>query len=62
MVNKDYRKEVGVASSEKTVPKAVAIIVLVLVAGVVVFSASRVVEAMKKHEAKHSAPAAAPAD
>lgn len=43
-------------------PKAVAVVVLVAVAGVVTFSISRVLEETKKHHAKHSAPAAAPAD
>lgn len=63
MVNRDYRKEVGVASSKKTVPKALAIVVLVAVAGVVTWSATQVVEASKKHHAKSSAPAStAPAD
>ena len=61
MVNKDYRKEIGVKVPSKSVPRAVAIVVLVAVAGVATFSITRVIEAGKKrHEAKQTAPAAAP--
>lgn len=63
MVNRDYRKEVGVATGRKNVPKAVAIVILAAVAAVVVFSITRVVDATRKHHAKHApAAATAPAD
>ena len=63
MVHRDYRKEVGVASSKKTVPKFVAIIVLAAVAVVVTFSVTRVLaEADKHHEKAGAAGPATPAD
>lgn len=69
MVHRDYRKEVGVVSNNRNVPKPVAIIVLVAVIAVVGFSVSRVIDEAKKHEKQHAAKpaaaapaAAAPAD
>jgi hypothetical protein len=63
MVNRDYRKEVGIASSKKSVPKVVAIIVLAAVAVVITFSVTRVLAEAKKHDEKASAAGpATPAD
>ncbi len=67
MVKRDYRKEVGLASSKKTVPKAVAIIVLAAVAVVISYSVTHVIGESAKHHADKpvaATPAApsAPAD
>jgi hypothetical protein len=57
---KDYRTEIGLPPAKKPVPKAVAIIVLVLVAAVIGVSAMQIVEAGKKrHHGKAAATAPA---
>lgn len=59
MAHRDYRKEVGIASAKKDVPRPVAIIVLVLVGVVIAFSAIRISAASHKHHAAKSGGAAA---
>lgn len=60
MVNRDYRTELGLVSPKKTVPRPVAIVVLVLVAVVLSFSAIQVIKAAK-HRHASQAPVTAPA-
>lgn len=62
MAHRDYRKEVGLPSPKKTVPRPVAIVVMALVAVVVTFGVVRVVDASEKHHNAGKAGSAAPAD
>lgn len=61
MVHKDYRKEVGVASGNKTVPKAVSLAVFALVAVAVSFSVLEVLKEAKRIHGEDKPAAAAPA-
>ncbi len=62
MVNKDYRKELDLVSPKKTVPRPVAIIVLIVAAVALSFGAVQLIrEAGKRHAPKAAPAAAAPA-
>ncbi len=62
MVNKDYRLELGLVSPKKTVPRPVAISVLVAVAVTLSWTATILVgEAKKRHPPKAPVEAASPA-
>lgn len=59
MVNKDYRKELELVSPQKTLPRPVAIAVLLAAAAALSFGAFEVVKAAKKRHAPKATPAAA---
>ncbi len=62
MVNKDYRIELGLVSPKKTVPRPVAIIVLIAVALMLSWTAVTIWgEAKKRHAPAVSTQAPAPA-
>lgn len=63
MISRDYTKEVGVSSQKKTLPRPVAIIVLLLVGAGIWFGVAGVVAKTREHEAaeKASANPSAPA-
>jgi hypothetical protein len=63
MISRDYTKEVGVSSQKKTLPRPVAILVLLLVGVGIWFGVAGVVAKAKEHEAaeKASATPSAPA-
>ena len=62
MISRDYTKEVGVSSQKKTLPRPVAIILLLLVGVGVSFGVAEVVQKSREHHAaEKAAPTAAPA-
>lgn len=59
MLKRDYRKEVGIDSGRKDVPRSVAILVLAVLAIVVSFSAKHLLdEGARRHAATAPAPEA----
>jgi hypothetical protein len=61
MVNKDYRKELNLVSPQKMVPRAVAIVVLIVSAAALSFGVVEILKAAKVRHAPKAAPAAAAA-
>lgn len=55
MISRDYTKEVGIPSQKKTVPRALAYVVLAFVAVGISFGVAAVVNASKAHDAEEKA-------
>ena len=61
MVNKDYRKELNLVCPKRTVPRPVAIVILLVTGAALSFGALEVMKAANKRHAPKAAPAAAAA-
>jgi hypothetical protein len=58
MISRDYTKEVGVSSQKKTLPRPVAILLLLLVGAGISFGVAEVVQKSKEHHAAEKASSA----
>jgi hypothetical protein len=61
MPSRDYTKEVGLPSQNKTLPRPVAIVILAAVAVGVSFGVAGMINASKEHNAEKAASSPAPA-
>jgi hypothetical protein len=60
MISRDYTKEVGIPTQKKTVPRALAFVVLAFVAVGISFGVAAVINASKAHDAEEKAAANPP--